>query len=103
LARGRAWPRGALALALEIQNNRSQRTLQSGQVWLALDLRIRKLCHPHGVQHQAIKQFTVCNHSDVLEERIRLGVEMLLDRACVDGGWNSGNSVVYGVLFASAC
>jgi hypothetical protein len=22
---------------------------------------------------------------------------MLLDRACVDGGWNSGNSVVYGV------
>ncbi len=31
------------------------------------------------------------------ERRIRLGVEMLLDRACVDGGWNSGNSVVYGV------
>ena len=26
-----------------------------------------------------------------------MGVEMLLDRACVDGGWNSGNSVVYGV------
>ena len=22
---------------------------------------------------------------------------MLFDRACVDGGWNSGNSVVYGV------
>jgi hypothetical protein len=22
---------------------------------------------------------------------------MLLDRTCVDGGWNSGNSVVYGV------
>ena len=31
------------------------------------------------------------------EKRIHLGVEMLLDRACVDGGWNSGNSVVYGV------
>src|ERR1700722_16271380 len=45
----------------------------------------------------AIKQFTVCNRSDASEERIRLGVEMLLDRACVDGGWNSGNSVVYGV------
>jgi squalene cyclase len=45
----------------------------------------------------AIKQFTVCNRSDASEKRIRLGVEMLLDRACVDGGWNSGNSVVYGV------
>jgi len=45
----------------------------------------------------AIKQFTVCNRSAESEERIRLGVEMLLDRACVGGGWNSGNSVVYGV------
>jgi hypothetical protein len=45
----------------------------------------------------AIKQFTVCNRSEVSENRIRLGVEMLLDRACVGGGWNSGNSVVYGV------
>jgi hypothetical protein len=45
----------------------------------------------------AIKQFTVCNRSELSEERIRLGVEMLLDRACASGGWNSGNSVVYGV------
>src|ERR1700731_4263435 len=45
----------------------------------------------------AIKQFTVCNRTQVAERRIALGVEMLLDRACVDGGWNSGNSVVYGV------
>src|SRR5271155_4121954 len=45
----------------------------------------------------AIKQFTVCNRSEVSGKRIHLGVEMLLDRACVDGGWNSGNSVVYGV------
>jgi hypothetical protein len=45
----------------------------------------------------AIKQFTACNRTQVSERRIRLGVEMLLDRACVDGGWNSGNSVVYGV------
>jgi hypothetical protein len=44
----------------------------------------------------AIKQFTVCNRSEASENRIHLGVEMLLDRACVDGGWNSGNSVVYG-------
>jgi len=45
----------------------------------------------------AIKQFTVCNRSEASENRIHLGVEMLLDRACVDGGWNSGNSVAYGV------
>jgi hypothetical protein len=45
----------------------------------------------------AIKQFTVCNRSEASEKRIHLGVEMLLDRMCVDGGWNSGNSVVYGV------
>jgi hypothetical protein len=45
----------------------------------------------------AIKQFTVCNRSAASERRIHIGVEMLRDRACVDGGWNSGNSVVYGV------
>src|ERR1700680_3509388 len=45
----------------------------------------------------AIKQFTVCNRFADSEKRIHLGVDMLLDRACVDGGWNSGNSVVYGV------
>ena len=31
------------------------------------------------------------------KDEFSLGVEMLRDRACVDGGWNSGNSVVYGV------
>jgi hypothetical protein len=45
----------------------------------------------------AIEQFTVCNRSEESEKRVHLGVEMLLDRACVDGGWNSGNSLVYGV------
>jgi hypothetical protein len=45
----------------------------------------------------AIKQYTACNRLAPSEERIRLGVEMLLDRACVVGGWNSGNSIVYGV------
>ena len=31
-----------------------------------------------------------------LEKRLGLGAEMLLDRACPEGGWNAGNSVVYG-------
>ena len=29
--------------------------------------------------------------------RLDLGAEMLLDRACPEGGWNAGNAVVYGV------
>jgi hypothetical protein len=45
----------------------------------------------------ALKQFTACNRGHPSEKRVRLGVEMLLDRACVGGGWNAGNSVVYGV------
>lgn len=32
-----------------------------------------------------------------LQRRLRLGREMLLDRACPEGGWNAGNAVVYGV------
>ena len=31
------------------------------------------------------------------EDRIRLGTDMLLDRACPHGGWNAGNSRVFGV------
>ena len=44
----------------------------------------------------ALKQYTVCNRLEASEKRINLGVEMLLDRVCVGGGWNAGNSVVYG-------
>jgi hypothetical protein len=32
-----------------------------------------------------------------LQNRLCLGAEMLLDRACPEGGWNAGNAVVYGV------
>ena len=32
-----------------------------------------------------------------LETRLRIGAEMLFDRACPQGGWNAGNAVVYGV------
>src|SRR6266568_470028 len=28
--------------------------------------------------------------------RLRLGIEMLMDRACPSGGWNAGNGVMYG-------
>ncbi len=33
-------------------------------------------------------------------DRIRLGIEMLLDRACPGGGWNAGNGVAFGVALA---
>jgi len=32
-----------------------------------------------------------------VQDRLRLGAAMLLDRACPEGGWNAGNPVVYGV------
>lgn len=52
---------------------------------------------PTALSIVALKQFTSCSRSEASEARIRLGVEMLLDRACVGGGWNAGNSVVYEV------
>lgn len=45
----------------------------------------------------ALKQFTVCEPSEVARGRIGTGIKMLLDRACLGGGWNAGNSIVYGV------
>jgi len=45
----------------------------------------------------ALKQsFPDCRSARV-RDRIRLGVAMLFDRACPQGGWNAGNGVVYGV------
>ena len=35
-----------------------------------------------------------------LVERIELGISMLFDRMCPDGGWNSGNGVAFGVALA---
>jgi hypothetical protein len=49
----------------------------------------------------ALKQFTACARSELADGRIRTGIDMLLDRACLGGGWNAGNSVVYGVTLAA--
>lgn len=40
------------------------------------------------------KEFPSCKPRKVIR-RIRIGVEMLLDRVCPTGGWNAGNGVVY--------
>lgn len=36
------------------------------------------------------------SQKDLLQLRIRRGVEMLYDRICPQGGWNAGNGVVFG-------
>lgn len=48
----------------------------------------------------ALKQFNSCNRSDIADRRIRTGIEMLIDRACVGGGWNAGNKLAYGMPLA---
>lgn len=48
----------------------------------------------------ALKQSFVCCQTREVSSRIKHGIEMLLDRACPDGGWNAGNGVVYGVPLA---
>jgi hypothetical protein len=48
----------------------------------------------------ALDQFSgECDFAD-RRRRIRLGIEMLFDRACPGGGWNAGNGVVYGSAMA---
>jgi hypothetical protein len=49
----------------------------------------------------ALKQFVSCTPSEAARQRIRIGVEMLFDRACVGGGWNAGNRIVYGAPLAA--
>lgn len=48
----------------------------------------------------ALKQSFPCCRKGRIAYRIHRGVEMLLDRACPNGGWNAGNGVVYGAPMA---
>ena len=43
-----------------------------------------------------LKHLTARRPNPEAAERIRVGEQMLADRACRDGGWNYGNSNVYG-------
>jgi hypothetical protein len=40
------------------------------------------------------------DNADQLTERVDIGTNMLLDRMCPGGGWNSGNGVAFGVALA---
>jgi hypothetical protein len=44
----------------------------------------------------ALKQSRSYSRTEQVTGRIRLGTEMLRDRACPQGGWNAGNGIVYG-------
>lgn len=48
----------------------------------------------------ALKHSRDISHQDLVQFRIRRGVEMLYDRICPEGGWNAGNGVVYGFPLA---
>lgn len=52
---------------------------------------------PTGLMMVALKQFVYCKPRPEVKARVQLGAQMLLDRSCVGGGWNAGNSIVYGV------
>jgi hypothetical protein len=41
-----------------------------------------------------------CGNLEHIPFRVDRGIEMLIDRACPDGGWNAGNGVVYGSALA---
>ena len=45
----------------------------------------------------ALKQCFRYRGSRTSANRIHRGVEILFDRSCPDGGWNSGNGIVYGM------
>jgi hypothetical protein len=48
----------------------------------------------------ALKQSFPCCRTGRVAYRVERSVEMLLDRACPNGGWNAGNGVVYGAPMA---
>jgi hypothetical protein len=56
---------------------------------------------PTGLMMVALKQFVYCKPRAEASRRLRLGAQMLRDRSCPGGGWNAGNSVVYGIPLAA--
>jgi len=52
---------------------------------------------PTGLMMVALKQYVYCKPRPEATARLQLGAQMLLDRSCPGGGWNAGNSVVFGV------
>jgi hypothetical protein len=43
-----------------------------------------------------LKKYVKSSATPAASERISVGERLLLDRACVDGGWNYGNTKVFG-------
>jgi hypothetical protein len=51
---------------------------------------------PTGLSIVVLKQWTNRTSDRDATARADVGISMLLDRRCVEGGWNAGNNVVYG-------
>lgn len=51
---------------------------------------------PTAISLIALRQAFPCCATQKVSDRIRLGTEMLRDRACSQGGWNAGNGIVFG-------
>jgi hypothetical protein len=49
----------------------------------------------------ALRQGVVCCRSPEAHFRVIRGIEMLIDRVCLNGGWNAGNGVVYSVALGA--
>jgi hypothetical protein len=48
----------------------------------------------------ALKQSTTRPFAEPVLNRIELGMDMLRDRACPQGGWNAGNGIVFGAALS---
>src|SRR6516225_8439989 len=89
-------------MASQISNDRYQRPLRSLEIWLGLGIGQRQLGHPDGWSDPRFgtRPTLGTDPGREVERRLALGCSMLLDRMCPRGGWNAGNSVVYGVALA---
>lgn len=51
---------------------------------------------PTALSVVVLKQWTNCAPDPEATTRTQVGISMLLDRRCAEGGWNAGNRIVYG-------
>ena len=51
---------------------------------------------PTALSVVVLKQWTNCRPDREAITRAEVGISMLLDRRCAEGGWNAGNKIVYG-------
>jgi hypothetical protein len=81
---------------MEIPDGGSRSTVQPGQIRMAVVSDTVSWVIPTAFSLIALKQSAPCCLSEPVVNRIQLGMEMLRDRTCPQGGWNAGNGIVFG-------